>query len=70
MRLRTGHRKRVGSCSSSRLAVDSECHVAVLQDPFMLEKCVVTVDPDCDDVFELQEWGREAYIFKVIMMID
>lgn len=31
----------------------------------MLDKCVVTVDPDFDEVFELQEWGREAYIFKV-----
>ncbi|KAK7113064.1 hypothetical protein V1264_012423 [Littorina saxatilis] len=35
-----------------------------VRDPFLLEKSVVTVDPDCDDVFELQEWGREAYIFK------
>ncbi|XP_076461495.1 intersectin-2-like [Babylonia areolata] len=35
-----------------------------VRDPFFLEKSVVTVDPDCDEVFELQEWGREAYIFK------
>ncbi|PVD38880.1 hypothetical protein C0Q70_01505 [Pomacea canaliculata] len=35
-----------------------------VRDPFMLDKCVVTVDPDFDEVFELQEWGREAYIFK------
>ena len=40
----------------------------MLKDPFLLDKCVVTVDTDCDDVFELQEWGREAYIFKVMIV--
>ena len=43
--------------------------IIMLQDPFWLDKCVVTVDPDCDDVFELLEWGREAYIFKVTTRI-
>ncbi|XP_046355704.2 uncharacterized protein LOC124134710 isoform X1 [Haliotis rufescens] len=35
-----------------------------VRDPLMLDKCVVTVDPDFDEVFELHEWGREALVFK------
>ena len=31
-----------------------------------LDKCVVTVDPDYDEVFELHEWGHEPSVFKVI----
>ncbi|XP_067686076.1 uncharacterized protein [Haliotis asinina] len=35
-----------------------------VRDPLMLDKCVVTVDQDFDEVFELHEWGREALVFK------
>ena len=31
----------------------------------MIERCVITVDPDYDKVFEVHEQGRETYLFKV-----
>ncbi|ESO96224.1 hypothetical protein LOTGIDRAFT_144253, partial [Lottia gigantea] len=36
----------------------------VLREPLALEKCVVTVDPEYDEAFEIQEWGKEAYVIK------
>ncbi|KAL3853960.1 hypothetical protein ACJMK2_013251 [Sinanodonta woodiana] len=35
-----------------------------LREPLMLEKCIVTVDPDYDEVFELVEWNNDPYLFK------
>ncbi|XP_041374629.1 rho guanine nucleotide exchange factor 38-like [Gigantopelta aegis] len=34
------------------------------RDPMFLDKCVITVDPEYDEVFELHEWGREPSVFK------
>ncbi|KAK7507218.1 hypothetical protein BaRGS_00001153 [Batillaria attramentaria] len=56
------------SCHTQQAAVvlvkEKNGKYQAVRDPFYLEKCVVSVDPDFDEVFELQEWGREAYIFK------
>ncbi|XP_050419291.2 uncharacterized protein LOC126832523 [Patella vulgata] len=35
-----------------------------VRDPLALDKCVVTVDPECEEVFEIQEWGKESYLLK------
>ncbi|KAK6172060.1 hypothetical protein SNE40_018024 [Patella caerulea] len=35
-----------------------------VRDPLQLDKCVVTVDPECEEVFEIQEWGKESYLLK------
>jgi hypothetical protein len=37
----------------------------VSREPFMLEKCVVSQDPDYHDVFEILEWSKEAFLIKV-----
>ncbi|XP_018582092.2 uncharacterized protein LOC108918934 [Scleropages formosus] len=37
---------------------------AVLREPIRLSKCVVSVNPDCDDTFELLEIPREAFVFR------
>ena len=37
----------------------------VAREPFMLEKCVVSQDPDFMEVFELLEWNRESFLIKV-----
>ena len=37
----------------------------VLQEPFMLEKCVVSQDPEFTEVFEVLEWNKESLIIKV-----
>lgn len=37
----------------------------VMREPFMLEKCVVSQDPDYMDVFEILEWSKEAFLIKV-----
>lgn len=31
----------------------------------MLDHCVVSTDAECEDVFEVHDMGKEAYIFKV-----
>lgn len=36
-----------------------------LREPFMLEKCIVSQDPEYMDVFEIIEWSKEAYLIKV-----
>ncbi|XP_045177616.2 uncharacterized protein LOC123537831 [Mercenaria mercenaria] len=36
----------------------------VMREPFMLEKCVVSQDPDFPDVFEVLEWSKEAFLIK------
>ncbi|KAL4217161.1 hypothetical protein ACF0H5_023615 [Mactra antiquata] len=36
----------------------------VMREPFMLEKCVVSQDPDYMDVFEILEWSKEAFLIK------
>lgn len=36
-----------------------------LREPFMLEKCIVSQDPEYMDVFEIVEWNKEAYLIKV-----
>ncbi|XP_060567018.1 uncharacterized protein LOC132725851 [Ruditapes philippinarum] len=36
----------------------------VSREPFMLEKCVVSQDPDYHDVFEILEWSKEAFLIK------
>ena len=38
-----------------------------LQDPLMLEKCVVSQDPDFTEVFEVLEWSKESLLIKVCM---
>lgn len=37
----------------------------VMREPFMLEKCVVSQDPEYLDVFEILEWSKEAFLIKV-----
>lgn len=37
----------------------------VMREPFMLEKCVVSQDPDYTDVFEILEWSKESFLIKV-----
>ncbi|XP_029112754.1 uncharacterized protein arhgef49 [Scleropages formosus] len=37
---------------------------AVLREPIRLGNCVVSVDPDCDDTFELLDIPREAFVFR------
>ena len=31
----------------------------------LLERCVVSVDPDFDEVFEIMDGNKESYLFKV-----
>ena len=40
-------------------------YMSCFQEPLMIERCVITVDPDYDKVFEVHEQGRETYLFKV-----
>ena len=40
-------------------------YFSLLQEPMFLEHCVVAVDPDYDEVFELQDMAKESYLFKV-----
>lgn len=35
-----------------------------LREPLMLDHCVVSTDAECEDVFEVHDMGKEAYIFK------
>ncbi|KAM6459488.1 uncharacterized protein PHA67_008425 isoform 1-T2 [Liasis olivaceus] len=37
---------------------------SLLREPLRLSNCVVSVDPDCDDTFELLEIRRESFIFR------
>ena len=34
----------------------------------MLEKCVVSQDPDFTEVFEVLEWSKESLLIKVIIL--
>ncbi|XP_057191503.1 uncharacterized protein si:dkey-91i10.2 isoform X4 [Triplophysa rosa] len=36
----------------------------VLREPIHLANCVVSVDPDCDDSFEVLDIRREAFVFR------
>lgn len=36
----------------------------VLREPIQLANCVVSVDPDCDDSFEVLDIRREAFVFR------
>lgn len=36
----------------------------VMREPFMLEKCVVSQDPEYPEVFEILEWSKEAFLIK------
>ncbi|GAB1598667.1 neuroepithelial cell-transforming gene 1 protein-like [Argonauta hians] len=35
-----------------------------VRDPLHLDKCVITVDPVYEEVFEVQDWNKESYLFK------
>ncbi|CAI9717321.1 cell-transforming gene 1 [Octopus vulgaris] len=35
-----------------------------VRDPLYLDKCVITVDPVYEEVFEVQDWNKESYLFK------
>ncbi|XP_015275087.1 PREDICTED: uncharacterized protein LOC107117473 [Gekko japonicus] len=37
---------------------------SLLREPLKLSNCVVSVDPDCDDTFELIEIRRESFVFR------
>ncbi|XP_053118393.1 uncharacterized protein LOC128330103 [Hemicordylus capensis] len=37
---------------------------SLLREPLRLSNCVVSVDPDCDDTFELLEIRRESFVFR------
>ncbi|XP_039186071.1 uncharacterized protein LOC120302146 [Crotalus tigris] len=37
---------------------------SLLREPLRLSNCVVSVDPNCDDAFELLEIRRESFIFR------
>ena len=37
------------------------------REPFMLDKCVVSQDPDYMDVFEILEWNKESCLIKVLI---
>ncbi|XP_077176640.1 uncharacterized protein LOC143829493 [Paroedura picta] len=37
---------------------------SLLREPLRLSNCVVSVDPDCDDTFELIEIRRESFVFR------
>ncbi|KAF7241859.1 Myosin-M heavy chain [Varanus komodoensis] len=37
---------------------------SLLREPLRLSNCVVSVDPDCDDTFELLEVRRESFVFR------
>ena len=39
--------------------------ILCLQEPFILNRCVVTVDPEAEGAFELSDLSKEPYIFKV-----
>ncbi|KAJ6650709.1 hypothetical protein lerEdw1_004719, partial [Lerista edwardsae] len=36
----------------------------LLREPLRLSNCVISVDPDCDDTFELLEIRRESFVFR------
>ena len=35
------------------------------QEAFILSKCVVSVDPECDEVFEIMDFYKDAFLLKV-----
>ena len=35
----------------------------------LLERCVVSVDPDFDEVFEIMDGNKESYLFKVLIYV-
>lgn len=35
-----------------------------VRDPLYLDKCVITVDPVYEEVFEVQDWNKDSYLFK------
>ncbi|XP_060117846.1 uncharacterized protein LOC132589179 [Heteronotia binoei] len=37
---------------------------SLLREPLRLSNCVISVDPDCDDTFELIEIRRESFVFR------
>ncbi|XP_073490575.1 uncharacterized protein [Aquarana catesbeiana] len=37
---------------------------AVLRDPLRLGQCVASVEPDCEEIFELLEIRKEGYVFR------
>lgn len=37
---------------------------SLLREPLRLSNCVISVDPDCDDTFELLEIRRESFVFR------
>ncbi|KAM9305730.1 uncharacterized protein PAF06_014328 [Gastrophryne carolinensis] len=36
----------------------------ILRDPLRLGQCVVSTDPDCEDIFELLEIRKEGFVFR------
>ncbi|XP_064420138.1 uncharacterized protein SI:DKEY-91I10.2 [Latimeria chalumnae] len=42
----------------------SSSKFTLLREPVRLSNCVVSVDPDCEDTFELLEIRREAFVFR------
>lgn len=36
----------------------------IVKDPLFLDKCVITLNPESEKVFEVQDWNKETYLFK------
>ena len=36
------------------------------QEPFLMDRCVVTTDQQYEKVFEIHEQGKDTYLFKVM----
>ena len=36
-----------------------------IQDPLKLERCVISIDPEYDEVFEIMDSNKESFLFKV-----
>ena len=48
-----------------KIAAKPHRHLFVLQEPLSLSQCVVSMEPEVTEVFELMEMHKDLYLIKV-----